>query len=139
MVEAVRDPGRFAPGHIAHGAAGNEPHHEFDAFAAGFAYIVDVWQLGSRSGVSNQLIEPVLVPLAVDQAGARTLELVMRVLEAAPCARTTVQSPQRWAADAAWKASYNNVAALSAHDLARLRAEFDRQKDAARASRGAPD
>ncbi len=70
---------------------------------------------------------------------ARTLELAMRVLEAAPCARTTVQSPQRWAADAAWKASYNNVAALSAHDLARLRAEFDRQKDAARASRGAPD
>ena len=70
------------------------------------------------------------------ESQALTLELAMRVLEAAPFARTTVASPLRWAADAAWKRSYNNTAALSADDLARLRADFDRQKDLARAERG---
>ena len=59
---------------------------------------------------------------------AFTLELALRVLESAPAPRTTVQSPLRWAADAAWKRDYNNVETLSADDLARRRHEFDRQK-----------
>jgi hypothetical protein len=63
---------------------------------------------------------------------AFTLELALRVLEAAPSAQTTVQSPLRWSADASWKRDYNNVAALSDEELARRRREFDAQKEIAR-------
>jgi D-proline reductase (dithiol) PrdB len=63
---------------------------------------------------------------------AFTLELALRVLETAPAAQTTVQSPLRWSADAAWKRDFNNVAALSAEELARRRREFDAQKEIAR-------
>ncbi|HKO72176.1 MAG TPA: glycine/sarcosine/betaine reductase selenoprotein B family protein [Bradyrhizobium sp.] len=71
-----------------------------------------------------------------DQASqALTFELAMRVLESAPSARTTVQSPLRWSADASWKRDYNNVAMLSAEELARRRREFDAQKLVARGLR----
>jgi len=63
---------------------------------------------------------------------AFTLELALRVLETAPAAQTTVQSPLRWSADPSWKRDYNNIAALSPDELARRRAEFDAQKDVAR-------
>jgi len=63
---------------------------------------------------------------------AFTLELALRVLESSPSAQTTVQSPLRWSASAAWKRDYNNIAALSAEELARRRHEFDTQKEAAR-------
>jgi len=63
---------------------------------------------------------------------AFTLELALRVLETAPAAQTTVQSPLRWSADASWKRDYNNVALLSADELARRRREFDAQKEIAR-------
>src|ERR1700704_3775337 len=66
---------------------------------------------------------------------AFTLELALRVLEAAPAAQTTVQSPLRWSADAAWKRDYNNIAALSAEELARRRREFDAQTEIARGLR----
>ena len=71
---------------------------------------------------------------AVSQAF--TLELALRLLETAPSAQTTVQSPLRWSADASWKRDYNNVAALSADELARRRREFDAQKEVARTVRG---
>lgn len=64
-----------------------------------------------------------------------TLDLALRVLESAVGPQTTVQSPLRWAADAAWKRDYNNVALLSADELARRRAEFDAQKAVARGLR----
>jgi D-proline reductase (dithiol) PrdB len=67
---------------------------------------------------------------------AFTLELALRVLETAPAAQTTVQSPLRWSADPSWKRDYNNVAALSAEELARRRREFDAQKEIARNLRG---
>jgi hypothetical protein len=67
---------------------------------------------------------------AVSQAF--TLELALRVLETAPGPQTTVQSPLRWSADPSWKRDYNNVAALSAEELARRRREFDAQKEVAR-------
>jgi len=71
-----------------------------------------------------------------DQASqALTFELAMRVLESAPGARTTVQSPLRWSANASWKRDYNNVAMLSAEELARRRREFDAQKQVARGLR----
>lgn len=66
---------------------------------------------------------------------AATLELALRVLEAAPGPRTTVQSPQRWSADPAWKLDYSNIARLSPDEIARRRAEFDRGKDVAKAVR----
>jgi D-proline reductase (dithiol) PrdB len=64
-----------------------------------------------------------------------TLELALRVLETAPGAQTTVQSPLRWSTDAVWKRDYNNVALLSAEELARRRREFDAQKEIARGLR----
>jgi D-proline reductase (dithiol) PrdB len=66
---------------------------------------------------------------------AFTLELALRLLESAPGPQTTVQSPLRWSSDAAWKRDYNNVALLSAEELARRRADFDTQKEIARGLR----
>ena len=66
---------------------------------------------------------------------ALTLELALRVLETAPGPQTTVQSPQRWSADAAWKRDYSNAAMLSPEELVRLRREFDAQKEIARGLR----
>jgi hypothetical protein len=54
-----------------------------------------------------------------------TLELALRVLESAPAARTTVQSPLRWRDDAAWKLDYNNLSRLTPEDIAERRKEFD--------------
>ena len=64
-----------------------------------------------------------------------TLELALRLLEAAPAARTTLQSPLRWSADPGWKLDYCNVERLSAAELARRRAEFDAGKEVARRAR----
>jgi D-proline reductase (dithiol) PrdB len=66
---------------------------------------------------------------------AFTLELALRLLETVPGPQTTVQSPLRWNADASWKRDYNNVALLSAEELARRRREFDAQKEIARGLR----
>jgi D-proline reductase (dithiol) PrdB len=66
---------------------------------------------------------------------AFTLELALRVLESAPSAQTTVQSPLRWSTDHCWKRDYSNAAALSADELARLRREFDAQKEIAKGIR----
>lgn len=72
------------------------------------------------------------------ESQALTLELALRVLESAPAPRTTVQSPLRWSADPAWKLDYSNVAKLSPEEIARRRAEFDRQKEIARTIRERP-
>ena len=56
---------------------------------------------------------------------AATLELALRVLETAPAARTTVQSPLRWRDDASWKLDFNNMAKLTPADIAERRKEFD--------------
>jgi hypothetical protein len=66
---------------------------------------------------------------------AFTLELALRVLESAPGAQTTVQSPLRWSTEASWKRDYNNVAQMSPEELARRRREFDAQKEIARGIR----
>jgi D-proline reductase (dithiol) PrdB len=66
-----------------------------------------------------------------------TLGLALRLLAAAPAPRTTVQSPLRWSADPSWKLDYSNIARLSPDEIARRRAEFDRQKETAK-SAGAP-
>ena len=61
----------------------------------------------------------------------RTLELALRVLEAAPGPRTTMQSPLRWSEDASWKLDYLNLERIAARGTgpapARVRrAEGDR-------------
>jgi D-proline reductase (dithiol) PrdB len=73
------------------------------------------------------------------QSQAFTLELALRVLESAPAPRTTVQSPLRWSADPAWKRDFSNIALLSPHEIARRRAEFDRQKEIAKTIRNKPE
>jgi hypothetical protein len=75
------------------------------------------------------------------ESQAFTFELALQLLEAAPAARTTVQSPLRWSDSADWKLDYCNIERLSADEIARRRADFDagkaeakRQRDAARAA-----
>lgn len=67
---------------------------------------------------------------------ALTLELALRLLETAPGPRTTVQNPLVWSVSPDWKLDYSNVAMLSAEEIARRRAEFDRNKELAKAVRG---
>ncbi|HYZ22574.1 MAG TPA: glycine/sarcosine/betaine reductase selenoprotein B family protein [Rhodopila sp.] len=65
----------------------------------------------------------------------QTLALALRLLETAAGPQTTMQNPQRWSADPAWKLDYLNLERLSPEELARRRAEFDRQKELARPNR----
>ena len=75
-----------------------------------------------------------------DQASqAATLELALAVLERAPAARTTVQSPLLWSSNADWKLDYQNPARLTADEIAKRRADFDRQKAVAKAAREGVD
>ena len=69
------------------------------------------------------------------QSQAVTLELALRLLETAPAARTTVQSPLRWSADPDWKLDYCNIERLSPDEIRRRRAEFDQAKAVARTVR----
>jgi D-proline reductase (dithiol) PrdB len=69
---------------------------------------------------------------------AFTLELALRLLEAAPAARTTVQSPLLWSENPSWKLDYSNIERLSPEEIRRRREEFDRQKEIARDIRDQP-
>ncbi len=64
-----------------------------------------------------------------------TLKLALQVLQHAPAARTTVQSPLRWSADPSWKFDYLNVEQLSEDERRRVRAENDRAKALAKSVR----
>ena len=64
-----------------------------------------------------------------------TLALALALLEAAPAARTTVQSPLRWSDSADWKLDYCNIARLTPDEIARRRAAFDAGKAEAKALR----
>jgi len=64
-----------------------------------------------------------------------TLELALSVLESAPAARTTVQSPLRWGADAAWKRDFNDLSKLSSEQIEARRREFDVVKSVAKGKR----
>ena len=69
------------------------------------------------------------------ESQTQTLELALRVLESAPAARTTVQSPLRWNGPASWKHDYLDLAKLSPDTIAERRKEFDEVKTIARAKR----
>jgi hypothetical protein len=66
------------------------------------------------------------------ESQALTLELALAVLEAAPAARTTVQSPLRWSDSPDWKLDYCNIERLAPEEIARRRAAFDQGKAQAR-------
>ena len=72
------------------------------------------------------------------ESQAQTLELALRVLDTAPAPRTTVQSPLRWSDNPDWKLDFSNIARLSPEEIARRRAEFDRQKEIAKTVRANP-
>jgi glycine/betaine/sarcosine/D-proline reductase family selenoprotein B len=69
------------------------------------------------------------------ESQAFTLELALKVLETAPAARTTVQSPLVWSASPDWKLDFQNIAQLSPEEIARRRSEFDKQKAVAKGLR----
>jgi len=64
-----------------------------------------------------------------------TLELALRVLEAAPAARTTVQSPLRWPGGDAWREAYLNPARLTAAEREAARTAHERSLATAKALR----
>jgi len=71
------------------------------------------------------------------ESQAQTLELALRLLESAPAARTTVQSPLRWSGELSWKRDYLDLAKLSPETIAERRKEFDEVKAVARTKREA--
>ena len=75
-------------------------------------------------------------PFDVDSQ-ALTLELALRVLETAPAARTTVQSPLRWRDDASWKLDFSNLDRMTPEQIAERRREFDEIKAIAKSKREA--
>lgn len=66
---------------------------------------------------------------------AFTLELALKLLEEAKGPQTTVQSPLLWSDDPSWKLDYNNIERMPPEELAKRRAEFDAQKQAANANK----
>jgi hypothetical protein len=69
------------------------------------------------------------------ESQALTLELALRVLETAPAARTTVQSPLHWRDDPAWKLDFSNLDRMTPAQIAERRKEFDEIKAIARSKR----
>ena len=59
-------------------------------------------------------------------------ELALRLLESAPAARTTVQSPLVWSEDPSWKLDYSNLEQLLPQEIARLREEVEQVRMTAR-------
>ena len=91
-------------------------------------FLFSDFPLGNSAGKPND---------AASQAA--TLELSLHLLEHAVVPRTTVQSPQRWSADVAWKVEFQNVAFMSAEEIARRRAEFDKIKQVGQQVRDATE
>ena len=69
------------------------------------------------------------------ESQAFTLELALRVLETAPAARTTVQSPLRWRDDASWKLDFSNLDKMTPEEIAEKRKDFDAVKAVAKSKR----
>ena len=59
-------------------------------------------------------------------------ELALRLLESAPAARTTVQSPLVWSVDPLWKLDYSNLEKMSSQEILRLREEAEQARITAR-------
>ena len=59
-------------------------------------------------------------------------DLALRLLESAPAARTTVQSPLVWSSDPAWKLDYSNLEKFSEQEIASLREQAESARLTAR-------
>ena len=87
-------------------------------------FLFSDFPLGNSAGRPNDV-----------ESQTATLELAMRVLETAPAARTTVQSPLRWRDDASWKLDFSDLSKLPPEEIAERRKEFDVVKAVAKAKR----
>ncbi len=87
-------------------------------------FLFSDFPLGNAAGKPNDI-----------ESQAYTIELALKVLETAVGPRTTVQSPLRWSEDASWKLDFSNIEQMSDEEIARRRAEFDRNKQIAKARR----
>ena len=67
-----------------------------------------------------------------EQSQDSNFELALRLLESAPSARATVQSPLVWDSDPSWKLDYSNLERLSAEEIALLRDEAEKARITAR-------
>lgn len=67
-----------------------------------------------------------------EQSQDSNFELALRLLECAPGARTTLQSPLTWSVDPAWKLDYSNLDRLSPEEIAQLRDEAEKARITAR-------
>jgi hypothetical protein len=67
-----------------------------------------------------------------EQSQDSNFELALRLLEGAPGARTTLQSPLTWSVDPAWKLDYSNLDRLSLEEIAQLRDEAEKARITAR-------
>src|SRR5215472_17098267 len=54
--------------------AHDQPHDHFHAFRAGLAHVLDVWNARELLRIFRQSIEAILVPFAVEKAGALRIE-----------------------------------------------------------------
>ena len=87
-------------------------------------FLFSDFPLGNAAGKPNDV-----------KSQAFTMELALKVLESAIGPRTTVQSPLRWSDDASWKLDFSNIEQMSDEEIARRRAEFDRNKQIAKERR----
>ena len=87
-------------------------------------FLFSDFPLGNAAGKPNDV-----------ESQAFTMELALKVLESAIGPRTTVQSPLRWSDDASWKLDFSNIEQMSDEEIARRRAEFDRNKQIAKERR----
>src|SRR5882672_9716452 len=75
-------------------------------------FLFSDFPLGNSAGRPNDV-----------ESQTATLELAFRVLETAPAARTTVQSPLRWRDDASWKLDFSDLSKLTPEEIAERRQE----------------
>jgi hypothetical protein len=87
-------------------------------------FLFSDFPLGNSAGRPNDV-----------ESQAQTLELALRVLETAPAARTTVQSPLRWRDDASWKLDFSDISKLTPEQIAERRQEFEVVKAVAKTKR----
>jgi hypothetical protein len=87
-------------------------------------FLFSDFPLGNSAGRPNDV-----------ESQAQTLELALRVLETAPAARTTVQSPLRWRDDASRKLDFSDISKLTPEQIAERRQEFEVVKAVAKTKR----
>lgn len=87
-------------------------------------FLFSDFPLGNAAGKPNDV-----------DSQAFTMELALKVLESAVGPRTTVQSPLRWNEDGKWKLDFSNIDQMSDEEIARRKAEFDRNKQIAKERR----